>query len=247
MKIAVISDVHGNKLALDAVLEDIKEKECDMLLCLGDIAMAGYDPNYTVSTLKFLQSENSPLKTEIIAGNTDIMLLNYSETLFNKVLEFAPCMAYSMQEDLKILEKENLDFLKTLKINKNLTIDGVKIFMCHGSPIKIDERILPETDVKHLDDMCKKIDADIILCGHTHVPCGFQLDCGKTLMNVGSVGRPMTFDKSATYAILDTQGDDMEYSVAHHIVKFDNKKVKEFILVRNFKDCETLANMFEEQ
>ena len=51
MKIAVISDVHGNKSALDKVLDDIKQKKADKIYCLGDIAMGGYDPNYTIDKL----------------------------------------------------------------------------------------------------------------------------------------------------------------------------------------------------
>ena len=52
MKIGIISDIHGNSLALDAVLDDFKRKGVEKVFCLGDLAMAGYDPNYTIETIK---------------------------------------------------------------------------------------------------------------------------------------------------------------------------------------------------
>ena len=77
MKIAIISDIHGNKLAFDAVLKSIKENECTKIFCLGDIAMAGYDPNYTIEKCMELQSLMGR-NFEIIQGNTDKFIANYS-------------------------------------------------------------------------------------------------------------------------------------------------------------------------
>ena len=65
MKIACISDIHGNKLALDNVLSDIQKNGADKIFILGDLAMGGYDPNYTIEKLFSLDN------TEIIQGNTD--------------------------------------------------------------------------------------------------------------------------------------------------------------------------------
>ena len=76
MKIAVISDIHANTLALEAVLEQIDSIGVDKIFCLGDIIMAGYDPNGTAE--KILNLKN----LEIIQGNTDKMVTCYSEELF---------------------------------------------------------------------------------------------------------------------------------------------------------------------
>ncbi len=96
MKIAIISDIHGNKLALDTVLENIKENNCDKIFCLGDIAMAGYDPNYTIEKCIELQSTMGR-NFEIIQGNTDKFIANYSTDLHAKIAEKSEPMANALQ------------------------------------------------------------------------------------------------------------------------------------------------------
>ena len=91
--------------------------------------------------------------------------------------------------------------------------------------------------------MVKESNADIILCGHTHLPCGYSLNSGKTVINVGSVGRSMTKDKNAVYLqlVIDSSG---KFYCEHRIIKYDNGKVAKHILARNFEHCEELAKMY---
>ena len=79
MKFAVISDIHGNMFALNAVLNDIKSQNIDKIYCLGDLAMAGPEPNKTVN---FVKNQN----WTVIQGNTDNMIVNYSEDLYKEVI-----------------------------------------------------------------------------------------------------------------------------------------------------------------
>ncbi len=244
MKIAIVSDIHANPLALDGVLRDIKEKNCDMLICLGDIAMAGYDPNRVIEKFKILTSKNSPIETKMILGNTDLMITHFIPEGLEKIKKVAPVMAYALEDDLKIIEKENIEFMKKFQTRLELEIDGIKIYCCHGSPRRIDENIRPQTPVQELEEMIKGVNADVIVCGHTHVPCGFQLESGVTVMNVGSVGRPMTVDKASVYAILETKPNG-EYIIEHQSVPYDNNLVAEKIRERGFEECDVLARMFE--
>lgn len=246
MKIAVMSDIHGNKLALDAVLEDIFTNKCNEIWCLGDIAMAGYDPNYTIEKIKFLMSDESPVKTMCICGNTDQMVVNYSEDLFERMLKVAPPMAYALQDNIKVLEPENIEFLKTLPPNERITIDGIVFFLCHGSPRKIDENIYPNVTLDVLDEMIEPAQADVTLCGHTHVPCGLQLLTGQSVVNVGSVGRPMNEDKSAVWVMIDTF-ETGEYEIIHKFVKYDSKTAAEKMKERGYPECEKLASMLLEK
>ena len=85
--------------------------------------------------------------------------------------------------------------------------------------------------------------ADLILCGHTHIPCGYSLSNGKTVINVGSVGRSMTKDKMPVYLQL-TVDKNGKFFVEHKIVKYDNNIASNHILSRGFKHCEDLARMF---
>ena len=78
MKIAVISDIHANTLALEAVLNQINSFKVDKIFCLGDILMAGYDPNGTAKNILGLDN------LEIIQGNTDKMVACFSQELLEK-------------------------------------------------------------------------------------------------------------------------------------------------------------------
>ena len=126
MKIAVISDVHGNKSALDKVLDDIKQKKADKIYCLGDIAMGGYDPNYTIDKLFELKKEMND-DFEIIQGNTDKLIVDYNDTLYEKMLKANPLMAQALNLDVKIIDDDKKRLLSNLNIDKILTVNGVKI------------------------------------------------------------------------------------------------------------------------
>ncbi len=242
MKIAVISDIHGNTLAYDAVLADIKIKCCKKVLCLGDYMLAGYDPNGIVQRIEKLQTTHD---AEIIQGNTDLMLTHPRVDGFDKIYVIAPCMAFAYRNDLEIIKPSYMDFIGLFPTHKEITIEGIKIFMCHGSPRRVDENITDDLSDEQVEEIIQDTDADLILCGHTHVPCGYQLASGQTVVNVGSVGRPMTLEKEACYAVVDINPATKEYTVEHVFVPYDNKLAAQKIRERGLHDCETLAKMLE--
>ena len=94
-----------------------------------------------------------------------------------------------------------------------------------------------------VEEIVADTDADLILCGHTHLPCGYSLHSNKTIINVGSVGRSMTKDKMPVYLQLTIDKNGQFFS-EHRIIKYDNIKVSKHILARNFKHCEDLAGMY---
>ena len=242
MKIAVISDIHANKLALDKVLEDIKIFNPDKIFCLGDLILAGYNPNYVVKTIMDLQ-EKYKENFEIIQGNTDKMIANCTSELIEKTKTVFPCMGYSLEDDVKITDKKYIEFIKNLPENKYVNINGLKIHLVHGSPRNQSENINPGLFDETVCEMVKDSEADLILCGHTHKPAGYSLSTGKTVINVGSVGRSMTEDKSQIYLQLTVDKNGQFFS-EHRIIKYDNKEVKNHILARGFKHVEDLADMF---
>lgn len=242
MKIAVISDVHGNKSALDKVLDDIKQKKADKIYCLGDIAMGGYDPNYTIDKLFELKKEMND-DFEIIQGNTDKLIVDYNDTLYEKMLKTNPLMAQALNLDVKIIDDDKKRLLSNLNIDKILTVNGVKIHLVHGSPRKQDENIFPDTPSSEVEKMVETSPADVILCGHTHIPCGFSLNSGKTVVNAGSVGRSMTKDKMPVYLLM-TINSNGAYSFEHIKVKYDNKQTAQLIKERNFELSEEFSKLY---
>lgn len=242
MKIAVISDIHANKLALDCVLKDIEKFNPDKIFCLGDLILAGYDPNYVCQKLMDLKEKYGD-NFLIIQGNTDKMVANCSDELLEKVKKAYPCMGYSLEEDVKITDKKYIDFVKNLKEKETLILNNLKIELVHGSPRKQDENIYPDLETKTVEEMVESSSADLILCGHTHIPCGYSLNSGKTVVNAGSVGRSMTQDKKPVYLQI-TIDKNSKFFVEHKIIDYDNNQVVNHILTRNFPHCEELAQMY---
>ena len=237
MKIAVMSDIHGNLLALEEVLNDIQKKECDKVLFLGDYALAGPEP---IDTVNFCMTLSERDNVEMIQGNTDKMIAEFSEEVYEFVSKAAPIMANALRNDVQILGEKQKQFLKTLPQTKELIIDGVKILMVHGSPRRNNEDILPDTPLEKVEEMLKDVDADLILCGHTHIPCGFQTNTQQTVVNVGSVGRPFTSNPDSCYAIITTKGNGA-FEVEHHFIEYDNEKSSKTLAQRDFDGAEKLA------
>lgn len=237
MKIAVISDIHANTSALEAALDKIKSLKTDKIFCLGDILMAGYDPNGTAKIITKLDN------LEIIQGNTDKMVACFSEELLEKAKKKSPCMGYALEDDLKIIDEKYKDFVRNLPESKYIEINGLKIQLVHGSPRQQDENIYPNLALEDVEKMVESSSADLILCGHTHIPCGYSLESGKTVVNVGSIGRSMTEDKMPYWAMLDIK-DDGTFQIEHKTLVYDNKAVSEYIKNRGFKYADELAKMY---
>ena len=185
MKLAVISDIHGNLFALEKVLEDIEHEKCDNIVCLGDLAMAGPEPDKTVELVK-------QMNWDVIQGNTDKMIVEYNEEMYNALKGQIPIMANALRNDAEVISDKNKEYLKNLPENLEININNTPILLVHGSPRRNNEDISPDLPLEKVEEMTDGTDARLILCGHTHLPCGYQTNSGKTVVNVGSVGRPFT-------------------------------------------------------
>ncbi len=240
MKIAIISDIHGNMDALESVLKDIKLENCEKIFCLGDIAMAGPEPSKTISKIKELTTSKD---FYIIQGNTDKMLSVFSFETQNDILKVNEVMASAYLNDSEILSSEEKDFLKNLPEKKEITLFGIKILLVHGSPRKNNENIYPNMKIEEIEEIIKGTDADIIFCGHTHMPCGYQTNTNQTVVNVGSIGRPFSESPKSCYAIMDINEENSTFEIKHKFVEYDVEKAAKKIEARNFLGADKLAKM----
>lgn len=242
MKIAVISDIHGNMEAIEAVMADIQEKECDKIFVLGDYAMAGPEPDYAIRY--FMNRKNDP-NIIMIQGNTDLMIADYSDELYESLKEKAPIMAEALKKDVETLSSVDKKFLKNLPIQQEITIDGVKFLLVHGSPRKNNEDILPDTPLEEVENMLTNVDADVVLCGHTHIPCGFQTESKKTVVNAGSIGRTFFVQEGkkpeACYLIIDINNGKCIYQ--HQFVDYNREQAAHKLAAREFDGSDKLAEM----
>ncbi len=172
--VAVISDIHGNRWALEAVFEDISSRKIDRIVNLGDCAYGPLDPAWTTRTL---MERGIPS----VRGNEDRILGDgHSDT---EMVRFVR----------KRLTSEQLNWLVSLPAS--LVFDG-DFFMCHGSPAADTEYLLRiiengGTRMRSTNGVISKlkgVEEPVILCGHDHLPGTLPLPGGKLVVNPGSVG-----------------------------------------------------------
>ena len=240
MKIAIISDIHGNLDALNSVLDDITKENCSKIFCLGDLVMAGPEPIETLNRIRQLINSQD---FYIIQGNTDKMLSVFSFDTYNKLIEKNKVMASAYLADSKLLSNEDKEFLKNLPEELNLEFFGIKILLVHGSPRKNDENIYPNMPIKQIEEIINGTEANIIFCGHTHMPCGYQTNTEQTVVNAGSVGRPFSETPNACYAIMDINESDSTYNIKHKLIEYNVEQASKKIEQRNFEGAEKLAKM----
>ena len=234
IKVGVISDIHGNMEALSAVLNDIDKSGIKRLLILGDLAIMGAEPNNTV---EFIKNLTDKYDVDIIQGNTDLFIVNEELPNFPDFAKNA--IAYSKET----LSHENIEFLKNLPAQKSIQIGQTSILMVHGSPRKNDENILPGKNIEEIKPLIEKTTEALILCGHTHLPAGYQIE-NQTVVNVGSVGRPFTQDNKACYVVLEIDEDKKDtFSVEHRFIDFDVKKSAEKLAAQQFEGAKYLAEL----
>lgn len=193
MKIALISDLHANLVALEAVLTDIHSAQVDQIICLGDIAALGPQPCEVVAIVRSLGCMS-------VQGNHD----PFSHSL--------PILRELEEWTLARLQPDATEFLRSLPLKVEVQMGDLKLLCVHGSPRSFNDMILANTDEKRLDAFFCDQNFDVLVCGHTHVQFFRRLQ-GKSLVGVGSVGVPFfaPFDgtsppkilKCCEYAILE--------------------------------------------
>ena len=235
MKVAVLSDIHGNFQALESVMEDVKANNCEQVFCLGDLAIAGPQPRMVK------HYERKQNNWTVIQGNTDKMIADFSPEILQNVKNNFPVMANALADDVIFIEEDKKDYLRNLPAQKELTLEGVKLLLVHGSPRRNNEDILPDMPLKIIEEMLEGTNADLIFCGHTHVPAGYQTNKKQTVVNVGSAGRPMTDEPKACYVIADFQ--DGGFSIEHRFIDYDRQTAADIMSARNFDGADKLAQM----
>jgi len=200
MRIAFISDIHGNFHSLELVLADIQESQIDQIVCLGDVASLGPQPREVIARLRDLQ-------IPIVMGNHDNYLLNPHLTE-----DHLPWLRASELWCLEQLSTDDLNFLRTFQPHLKFTLDkDTTLLAFHGSPRSNEEFLYPDTSTSTLEEVFAGHSEQVLVHGHTHVQMVNQHKM-MTLINPGSVGMPFEFPRRgqdqhaiqrAEYAIVD--------------------------------------------
>ena len=235
MRIAVLSDLHANAQALEAVMNDVVNQGCEHVFCFGDIALAGPQPKEVV---EYVMAQNT---WTVIQGNTDKMIAQYGPEVIEFLEAQYPIMANALADDVLQLDDSHRAYLAELPPMLSFDVEGCTVLLVHGSPRANNEDILPEMPLEIVEEIIEGTTEKLILCGHTHVPCGYQTNTNQTVVNVGSVGRPMTQQPKACYAIIDfSQGS---FEVRHRFVDYDNVLAAQMMSQRGFVGADRLADL----
>jgi diadenosine tetraphosphatase ApaH/serine/threonine PP2A family protein phosphatase len=223
MRIALISDIHANLEALQAVLLDIEKRKTEVIHCLGDVVGYGSDPSACLN----LVDKTCQIK---LIGNHDHAALGESSTE-----DYSPVAKAAADWTKRAISDKDLTLMQSFTVEE--TVEDSHLV--HASPFEPLEfhYILSPHDARQAFPCLKK---SLCFFGHTHVPMIFTEsknslprqkighsflpdEVGRYLINVGSVGQPRDNDPRAAYVIHDTETGEVEY----HRVKYDIRKTQE--------------------
>ncbi|MBE6053470.1 MAG: metallophosphoesterase family protein [Clostridium sartagoforme] len=210
MKVAAISDIHGNIYSLMKVLEDIDDQKVDLIICLGDLVGYGPHPNEVIALIK---------RREIpcIKGNYDASVVDEGFTFIRDTSINSFSLPWAVEE----VRASNKYYLSQLPTELNYDINGVKIKFTHGSPNNISEYLFENAD--NTQKVMEEIEEDVLVCAHTHIPSYKKFD-NKTFINTGSVGKPKIGRPNATYALIEIK-EDKSIDVKFRELEYEYKRI----------------------
>lgn len=200
MRIAALSDIHGNLPALEAVLAEVRREAPDLVVVCGDVA-SGPMPAESIDVLRALP------RARFVGGNADRELVAAYDS--GKERDRAgPAADWCAAQ----LSRDQRDFLDAFEATVAVEVDGLGwILFCHGSPRSDVEMMTVRTSDSRLREMIGGLGADVVVCGHTHMQFDRKIDAIRVL-NVGSVGMPYG-EPGAYWAVF---GPDVELRHTHY-------------------------------
>lgn len=227
-RVAVISDIHGNQPALEAVLAEIERERPDLIVVGGDVA-SGPMPAECIERLMALGERACFLR-----GNADREVVARFDDPSAAAGAGADPAAQSADWAAGQINRSQRDFLASFPETISLEIDGLgAVLFCHGSPRSDEEIITAISPESRLRPMLAGVTESVVVCGHTHV----QFDrtvAGKRVVNAGSVGMPYEGQPGAYWAML---GPD----VTLRRTEYDFERAAARIRTSGYPDAEEFA------
>jgi len=199
-RIAVLSDIHGNLPALEAVAAEIRREKPDAVLIAGDLVLNGPDPNGCVDALRLLESEGAL----IVSGNTDIAVGDFDYgSAYPHYQDGVPDVITAAAEWAHDeLGDDQLDWLRRLPAERRMRADGdTLILVVHASPGSQTRGFDQALDNNVIFERAAATDARVICVGHTHLPEVRDLGF-KVIVNDGSCGYVFDGEASASWAMV---------------------------------------------
>lgn len=205
MRIAVLSDIHGNLSALQAVLRDIAHRQVDVIVNLGDSLSGPLQPSETAA---FLMAQ----PWVHLAGNHERQLLDFAPE------RRGPSDRYAHSQ----LRSEAFEWMAKLLPAQPL---NEEVFLCHGTPRSDIEYFLETVDAPRvraatqdeIEERLGTVSAAVVICGHTHIPRVARSRAGHLLVNPGSVGLQAYGDDHPTYHVVENHSPNARYAMVEKL------------------------------
>lgn len=198
VRLAVLGDIHGNEVALEAALRDIAATKPERLLLTGDYVLNGSRPAQVVRRVRELQAAGAL----VVQGNTDVAVADADYAAAFPWLEEVPTAQREAAEWAREqLSGDELEFLRGLPSERRLWIDETLLLVCHGSPGSQTSGLSVDLDPSVTVERATRTDARVICCGHTHVADVRELG-RKLIVNPGSCGYAFDGDPAACWSLI---------------------------------------------
>lgn len=219
MKIAIISDIHGNYIALQRCLEHAREQKADAYIFLGDYLG---EFSYPQKTLEILYEMRNKFSCIFLRGNKEDYWINRRKDI-NCDWKNGNSSIMAMIYNYDNLKAADIDFFASMPISQRIQFDGMEpVLACHGTPFANNKKLL--SDDEKLLEIVRECEEKYIVCGHTHMQ-GFVYNGEKKVMNAGAVGVPLKSPHKTQYMILTSEGREWNYNFFS--LEYDVKKVVE--------------------
>jgi len=227
-RIALLSDVHGNLAALEAVTSEVRRLKPDAVLVAGDLVLNGPDPNGAVDALRLLESEGAL----IVSGNTDIAVGDFDYgSAFPQLQDGVPeTITVAAEWAHDELGDDQLDWLRRLPAERRLrTADDSLVLVVHASPGSQTRGFDQALDTNIIFERAAATDARVICVGHTHMPEVRDLGW-KVIVNDGSCGYVFDGEPTASWAVIDVHEGNVTAEIRR--TEFDAVAVANAITAR---------------
>ena len=226
-RVAVLSDVHGNLAALEAVRKAIKKEKPDAVIVAGDHVMNGPDPAGVVDALRDMEASGAT----IVQGNTDVAVADFDyAAAFPWFTDGVPDTIVAAAEWAHdTLGDDKLGWLRRLPSERRLMLDDTMVLACHASPGSQTQGFDAQLDPSVMLERISRTDARIICCGHTHIPEARDLGW-KIIVNDGSAGYVFDGDPTASWALVEIDGEEVRTEIRRS--EFDTMVVANAISAR---------------
>lgn len=203
MKIALLSDIHGNVFALEAVIRDARKRGVDSMLNLGD---SFYGPIAPKSTYDLLMDHDMVT----VRGNQDRQLYE----AIQEEIDANPTLRFTVED----LGDAPLGWLQSLPFDRQVHSG---IYLCHGTPADDTTYLLEAVQTGHprlrreseITALLAGRDFPVVVCGHSHIPRSVVMESGRLIVNPGSVGLPAYDDDTPVIHVMENHRPHASYAI----------------------------------